>query len=193
VAFDFTDARLQEREVIDTNDVKMTRELHVIRAHLLHYDSLLVDFLKSVDFVLETRNPALEANADTQRERQILEREGENLRLEIKRLRTVASNQDKRLGNVIDLVRCHCTLLLTDNSKATSSGIQSRQFRRQQTHAGVDGSFTPRQRSDEAAVVPHDVLFAIHLHLCKRQPSIDRIFTSDLHSPFHNNNRECSA
>jgi hypothetical protein len=89
---------------MDTNDIRMTRELHVIRAHLLHYDSLLVDFRKSVDFVLETRNPVLEASIDEQREREILEREGENLLSEIKRLRTTASSQDMRLRNVIDLV-----------------------------------------------------------------------------------------
>jgi hypothetical protein len=83
---------------MDTNDIRMTRELHVIRAHLLHYDSLLMDFRKSVDFVLETRNPVLEANADRQREREILEREGENLLSEIKRLRTTASGQDTVCG-----------------------------------------------------------------------------------------------
>jgi hypothetical protein len=102
---------------MDTNDIRMTRELHVIRAHLLHYDSLLVDFRKSVDFVLETRNPALEENADdTQKEREILEREGQNLLSEIQRLRTTASNQDMRLRNVIDLV-CICRLPTTPVSQ----------------------------------------------------------------------------
>ena len=89
---------------MDTNDTKMTRELHVIRAHLLHYDSLLEDFRKSVEFILETRNPSLESNEETERERKILEREGDHLLSEIKRLRNAAKSQDKRLGNVINLV-----------------------------------------------------------------------------------------
>lgn len=36
-------------------------ELHRIRAHLLHYASLLDDFKKSVKFVLTTPNPAMDS------------------------------------------------------------------------------------------------------------------------------------
>ena len=89
---------------MDTNDTRMTRELHVIRAHLLHYDSLLEDFRKSVEFVLDTRNPALESNEETEQERKILEREGDYLLLEIKRLRSATKSHDKRLRNAINLV-----------------------------------------------------------------------------------------
>lgn len=34
--------------VIRTNDMSLTQSLHIIRAHLLHYASLLEDFKKSV-------------------------------------------------------------------------------------------------------------------------------------------------
>lgn len=38
----------------------MTHQLHVVRAHLLHYESLLDDFRKTVDFLHKTRNPGLD-------------------------------------------------------------------------------------------------------------------------------------
>ena len=89
-----------------TNDIKMTRELHIIRAHLLHYESLLEDFSKSVKFVLETRNPAMESIDEDQRikDRQLLEKETKNLQIEIERLQMSRSMQDKRLKNVMHLV-----------------------------------------------------------------------------------------
>ncbi|KAJ4474023.1 hypothetical protein C8J55DRAFT_518737 [Lentinula edodes] len=37
----------------------LTHQLHVIRAHLLHYESLLDDFRKTVEFFLKTVNPGL--------------------------------------------------------------------------------------------------------------------------------------
>ncbi|THU98797.1 hypothetical protein K435DRAFT_521954 [Dendrothele bispora CBS 962.96] len=40
-----------------------TRQLHVIRAHLLHHESLLSDFRKSVMFLRDTRNPAYTGKA----------------------------------------------------------------------------------------------------------------------------------
>jgi hypothetical protein len=82
----------------------MTRELHVIRAHLLHYDSLLQDFRKSVEFILETPNPAITPSHEAEQEREILEREAGNLFSEIKRLQVSRMNQNKRLQNVIKLV-----------------------------------------------------------------------------------------
>ena len=89
-----------------TNDIKMTRELHIIRAHLLHYESLLDDFSKSVKFVLDTPNPAMESVEESQRlrDRQLLEKETKNLQIEIERLQMSRSMQDKRLKNVMHLV-----------------------------------------------------------------------------------------
>jgi hypothetical protein len=70
----------------------------------LNYESLLEDFRKSIEFVLDTRNPALAQNHETDKERVILEREGNNLFSEIKRLKMTAVNQNMRLGNAINLV-----------------------------------------------------------------------------------------
>jgi len=93
--------------VIDTNDTQITRELHIIRAHLLHYESLLEDFKKSVKFTLDTRNPAMESVDEDQREkdRNLLEKESKNLLIEIERLQMSRSMQDSRLKNVMNLVR----------------------------------------------------------------------------------------
>ena len=93
--------------MIDTNDTQITRELHIIRAHLLHYESLLEDFKKSVKFTLDTRNPAMESVDEDQREkdRNLLEKESKNLLIEIERLQMSRSMQDSRLKNVMNLVR----------------------------------------------------------------------------------------
>jgi lipid II:glycine glycyltransferase (peptidoglycan interpeptide bridge formation enzyme) len=92
-----------------TNDTKITRELHKIRAHLLHYESLLQDFHKSVAFVLATRNPAMESDGispdQKARDRKLLEKESKNLQIEIERLQMSRSMQDSRLTNVMKLVR----------------------------------------------------------------------------------------
>ncbi|KAK7035475.1 hypothetical protein VNI00_011768 [Paramarasmius palmivorus] len=42
----------------------LTHKLHVLRAHLLHYQSLLSDFRKSVMFLRKTANPALASESE---------------------------------------------------------------------------------------------------------------------------------
>jgi len=92
----------------------MTRQLHSIRAHLLHYASMLGDLRKSVQFILKTPNPAMDAFEDGSKEsdRKLLEKEGNNLLREIKRLEMLRRMQDHRLENVMDLVRIALTFFL---------------------------------------------------------------------------------
>ncbi|KAJ7243048.1 hypothetical protein C8J57DRAFT_1452471 [Mycena rebaudengoi] len=52
-----------ESRVMATTDMTLTQQLHVVRAHLLHYASLLEDFRKCVVFVANTPNPVLGAHA----------------------------------------------------------------------------------------------------------------------------------
>jgi hypothetical protein len=89
---------MQESRVIITNDVAMTYELHVIRAHLLHYTSLLSDFKKSVKFVRDTYNPAMDDDSitDAQREadKSLLSVECGHLLTEIERLEVHRQLQD---------------------------------------------------------------------------------------------------
>ena len=89
-----------------TNDMKRTEELHVIRAHLLHYASLLQDFKKSVKFVMNTPNPAMDALDEEERKQsqEQLHTQCNNLLSEIERLESWRDMLDKRVKNVMDLV-----------------------------------------------------------------------------------------
>ena len=101
-----------ESQVISTSDMQLSRELHVIRAHLLHYETLLKDFTKTIDFVRSTPNPSLEAASEhdaemdgmRRRSHVILERECGNMLTEIARLERSRNMQDARVKNVMDLV-----------------------------------------------------------------------------------------
>lgn len=96
----------QETRVITTSEMMLTQELHIIRAHLLHYSSLLEDFRKTVVFIRDTRNPALESLSDKDREysKNLMQRECSNLLTEIERLEMSRRMQDRRLKNVLNLV-----------------------------------------------------------------------------------------
>jgi hypothetical protein len=84
----------------------LTQQLHVIRAHHLHYASLLDDFRETVRFIRDTANPALDAlspddrvwNTDT------MQRECANLLSEVERLESDRAMQEWRVKNVLDLV-----------------------------------------------------------------------------------------
>ncbi|KAF9237252.1 hypothetical protein BU15DRAFT_48954 [Melanogaster broomeanus] len=96
-----------EHKVLDTNNVKETRELHILQAHLLYYQSLLLDFRKSVDFVGHTPNPAMDNPSVTEEDRcrsaDLLKRETNNLLSEIGRLEALIILQSSRLRNLMDL------------------------------------------------------------------------------------------
>jgi hypothetical protein len=99
----------QESRVIHTNNIYLTQELHVIQAHLFHYASLLEEFRKTVLFVLDTPNPALEDPTRYTlearlRSEQLMQHECKNLLGEIHRLEKSRSMQSMRLQNVMNLV-----------------------------------------------------------------------------------------
>jgi len=60
-----------------------------------------------VEFILNTRNPAMDAFPDEQKasDRKLLEKEGNNLLIQIKRLEMLTRMQTMRVKNVMDLVR----------------------------------------------------------------------------------------
>ena len=80
----------------------------MIRAHLLHYTSLLSDFKKTVEFVRDTHNPAMDDNTitDAQRvnDKNLLRQECGHLLTEIERLQMSRQMQDDRVQNVTHLV-----------------------------------------------------------------------------------------
>ena len=97
---------MQETEVVSTSEMALTQELHIIRAHHLHYASLLEDFRKSVIFVRDTTNPALDALPQAEREanHEMLNRECASLLSEVERLETARKMHNMRLKNVMNLV-----------------------------------------------------------------------------------------
>jgi hypothetical protein len=83
------------------------QELHVIRAHLLNHTSLLEDFRKSVQFIKDTPNPAMNAESkapEKETSRELLIKECDMLLSEIERLEMSRDMQNKRVKNVMDLV-----------------------------------------------------------------------------------------
>ncbi|TFK31450.1 hypothetical protein BDQ12DRAFT_694126 [Crucibulum laeve] len=95
-----------ETRVITTSEMTLTQELHIIRAHHLHYSSLLEDFRKTVEFIRDTHNPAMEDLTQKERDfsQNLMNRECANLLSEIKRLEMSRTMQDQRLKNVMNLV-----------------------------------------------------------------------------------------
>ncbi|EGN97184.1 hypothetical protein SERLA73DRAFT_183829 [Serpula lacrymans var. lacrymans S7.3] len=99
-----------ESSVITTNEMRLTRELHIIQAHLLFYATLLQDFTKSVIFVLETPHPATETLPHDEKQRHerqaskdLLKKECRNLLSAIERLEGIRDIHSKRLQNVMNL------------------------------------------------------------------------------------------
>ncbi|PBK90741.1 hypothetical protein ARMGADRAFT_1082467 [Armillaria gallica] len=95
-----------ETYALDTSDIFITHELHIIRAHCFRFPSLLEDVRRAVVFVLDTPNPAMDAlpQEEKQFSRTLLEKECRNLLSEIHRLEMSRRMQDQRLKNALNLV-----------------------------------------------------------------------------------------
>ncbi|KAF8963414.1 hypothetical protein BDZ97DRAFT_1919846 [Flammula alnicola] len=91
---------------VATKSAALTHELHVIRAHQLHYSSLLEDINKHVKFIRDTPSPLLDGLSpeDYNFSRMIMDRECTNLLTETKRLQDELYNQEQRLKNFNALV-----------------------------------------------------------------------------------------
>jgi len=90
-----------ESNTVQGSDTQSSHILHTIHAHLLSYASLLRDFKKSVQFVLETPNPAIH-HSSTQKRR--LEIECNHLIDEIERLQMERETHTERLKNATNLL-----------------------------------------------------------------------------------------
>lgn len=117
--------------MINTNEMPLTQELHVIRAHHLHYTSLLDDFTKHVHFIQDTHSPLMENFPEKDRKfnEGIMKRECDNLLTEIKRLSSELNMQEKRLKNVLGLVSLiQDNVYFLNNDKNQSTGLQQREY-----------------------------------------------------------------
>jgi len=107
--------------------MNFTHELHAIRAHLLHYQSLLDDFRKTITFIEQTPFPGLNDPARYSRHsreisQQLLKTESANLLREIQRLEDSKQLQERRLKNVMNLV---CPFLFIPSTFANADEAQA--------------------------------------------------------------------
>ncbi|KAG6913354.1 hypothetical protein DXG01_007499 [Tephrocybe rancida] len=112
--------------VIRENDIHLTQELHVIRAHLLHYASLLDDPRTTVGF-LDTPypgldNPSLYTPEHRDCSKELMKKECNNLLSGIEQLKKRCHMQGKRLKNVMNL---GFSTSVIDSSKSTIACIAS--------------------------------------------------------------------
>ena len=96
----------QEGRVISTAEMRIIKELHFIRAHILHYISLLDHYTRHINFIKNTPNPAMDGVCEVERKKgaKILMRECDILLNEIERLSNELNKQERRSKNVMDLV-----------------------------------------------------------------------------------------
>ena len=101
--------------MISTAEMPLTRELHIIRAHHLHYISLLDHYTNIVTFIKDTPNPAMDSVSEEDRRTSVklLNRECDNLMNEIERLHSELNTQERRLENVMALVSCVTSVRLS--------------------------------------------------------------------------------
>lgn len=109
------DDHIQEAILNDVDFASMAdrnHSLHSLQAHLLHYQALLHDFDKSVVFVKQSPNPAMEPIDDEGAKKEsdvkdptkeLMERECDNLLSEIDRLERKCSIFISRLKNATEL------------------------------------------------------------------------------------------
>ncbi|KAG1776459.1 hypothetical protein EV702DRAFT_1187423 [Suillus placidus] len=107
-SFEVLYSRIKDMEVI-LNDynftaiVDLNHSLHGLQAHLLQYQTLLHDFEKSVEFVRDAPNPAMEESENRDTTAKLMGRECKNLLSEIDRLHKRCSMFIRRLKNATDL------------------------------------------------------------------------------------------
>jgi hypothetical protein len=130
--------------------MNLTHELHAIRAHLLHYQSLLDDFRKTITFIEQTPFPGLDDPArypphSREISQQFLKTETANLLREIRRLEDSKELQERRLKNVMNLVRpfffTASTFAHVNETQAFSMvNIEDSRYTRKLTEASVRDS-----------------------------------------------------
>ncbi|KAJ7512343.1 hypothetical protein B0H11DRAFT_478791 [Mycena galericulata] len=143
---------LESRVMSATDMTPLTQQLHLVRAHLLHYASLLEDFRKTVVFVAQTPNPVLEHPSDARSPEtiafvtELMRKESANLLNEISRLEQSRSMQDSRLENAMHLA--FSSVNLEDSRRMrelTEATVRDSAAMRELTEATVRDSATMKQ------------------------------------------------
>ncbi|KAK7056720.1 hypothetical protein VNI00_002437 [Paramarasmius palmivorus] len=159
-----------EMRIMRDSDMQITRTLHFIRAHLLHYSSLLEDMRNSVQFIISTPNPAMNSLDERLQtdSRKRLEKECNHLLIEIQRLDKQLQMQGQRLENVMNLVGAHTLypLLarLTGLFKKVFSTVSIKDSSRMQELSEAAVRDSTAGPLDEAGRIPDYGVFARLLH-----------------------------
>ncbi|KAL0950708.1 hypothetical protein HGRIS_007484 [Hohenbuehelia grisea] len=97
---------VQETQLMMHRDEDITQEIHVIRPHLFRYFTLLSDFRKSIQLIMDNPNPVMArwSLEERMRSKEITKKECRHLLVEIDRLEMRRDVLDKRLTNVLSLV-----------------------------------------------------------------------------------------
>ncbi|GJJ13335.1 hypothetical protein Clacol_007587 [Clathrus columnatus] len=112
--------------VLKSQNIEFTQTLYKIRAHVLYYVSLQEDFKNAIIFLRDTYNPMMGTYDDATKNitRKILQRECNNLLVEIGRLELSREMQEKRLQNVIDLAFSRHTQNLSEAALRDSAAMK---------------------------------------------------------------------
>ncbi|KAF7368937.1 hypothetical protein MVEN_00219900 [Mycena venus] len=139
-----------------STDITLTQQLHVVQARLLHYQSLLEDFRKSVLFIAETQNPMLEHVNDLSAEMIVfvkdkISKESTNLLNEIARLEQSRSMQEKRLRNAMEpgafFARVYTPASVNFEQAFSSVNLEDSKAMKELTQAAVRDSAAMKQIS----------------------------------------------
>ncbi|KAG2749744.1 hypothetical protein P692DRAFT_201712546, partial [Suillus brevipes Sb2] len=134
-AFEVLYTRIKELAILNNVDfasmADRNHSLHSLQAHLLQYQTHLHDFEKSVTFVKENPNPALEPDVEDdatkdsmKREKELMERECDNLLSEITRLEKKCTMFVNRLKNATELAFAAVNIELTKATLRDSAAMK---------------------------------------------------------------------
>ncbi|XP_006455268.1 hypothetical protein AGABI2DRAFT_180409 [Agaricus bisporus var. bisporus H97] len=162
-------------------NLEIAQSLHVVRAHQLFYASLLDDFRERVEFIRHHKNPATTSDpAEIQKgylSKHFLERECDNLKLEITRLNRDLIMQEQRLKNIMKLVFSDVNIKDSKQLKEmTEAAVRDSTAMKQIAYltmaflpatfvAGIFGMNTKEVNPEATGTLPYYVAFAVPLTL----------------------------
>ncbi|KAG1736655.1 uncharacterized protein EDB91DRAFT_1142006 [Suillus paluster] len=199
-SFELLDNHVSDLESQVLKDHGLSRELHILQAHLLHYQALLHSFEVSVTFIEKTQNPAMESSvfSDEQRVESngLMKRECENLIGEIDRLEKRRMMMSSRLKNATDLAYASVNLqdskqtrTLTETTVRDSAAMKqiaylTMIFLPASFLASVFGMNVAEINPTSLETIPHYVETTISLTLL----TVYIVITLQTHSSFHKDN-----
>ncbi|KAG1736662.1 uncharacterized protein EDB91DRAFT_1142013, partial [Suillus paluster] len=184
-SFELLDNHVSDLESQVLKDYALTRELHVLQVHLLHYQVLLHSFEVSVTFIEKTQNPAMESSVFSDEQRiesnELMKKECQNLVGEIDRLEKRRMMLSSRLKNATDLAYASVNL---EDSRQTRTLTEETVRDSAAMKQSVFGMNVAEINPGTLATIPQYVETTISLTLL----TVYIIITLQTHSSFHKKN-----